>query len=69
MQAWIVRGLVLACALLAAAGCQQPTPSAATPPANYAPYDVEANPFCGALGNCQPTNPIRYNWERDGHGG
>ncbi|HUK59884.1 MAG TPA: hypothetical protein VLV50_11700 [Stellaceae bacterium] len=46
--------LVPAVALLALAGCA-PAPGAQSPrPANYAPYDPETNPFCGALGDCQP---------------
>jgi hypothetical protein len=38
---------------LALAGCAAPQPVAQTNP-NYAPYDIETNPFCGALGNCRP---------------
>jgi hypothetical protein len=52
--------LVPALAALALAGCA-PVPAAQNaPPPNYAPYDYETNPYCGALGNCQPLNTQSY---------
>ena len=43
---------VAACVL---AGCAQTAPTeTGSLPANYAPYDYDTNPFCGALGNCRP---------------
>jgi hypothetical protein len=56
--------MLLAIAAPLLAGCAAPQSVAPGSPA-YAPYDYESNPFCGALGNCQPLNtepyPIRSN--------
>ncbi len=39
----------------ALAGCAPaPTPQS-TPQGNYAPYDPEANPYCGVFGSCEPA--------------
>ncbi len=55
MRGKVAALLAPAFAVLVIAGCAQvaPTESGTLPP-NYAPYDPETNPFCGALGNCRP---------------
>jgi predicted small secreted protein len=49
--------LLVAAGGLSLAGCNVAGPgSSATAGANYAPYDQETNPYCGALGTCAPLN-------------
>jgi hypothetical protein len=58
---------VAALAAVALAACAPATaPQPGSIPSNYAPYDAVTNPFCGALGNCEPLikepYPIPRNW-------
>jgi hypothetical protein len=63
----IAAAVLLAIAAPSLAGCAAPGGAQASGPrgAAYAPYDSETNPFCGALGTCEPLNttpyPIRSN--------
>jgi hypothetical protein len=63
MRGKVAALLAPAFAALAIAGCAQsgPATETGTLPPNYAPYDPETNPYCGALGNCRPliTEPYR----------
>jgi hypothetical protein len=53
--------LFVAVGAVALAGCGSTASSnSGSMPANYAPYDSEGNPFCGALGTCQPTDSRPY---------
>ncbi|HUN51195.1 MAG TPA: hypothetical protein VMU42_08755 [Candidatus Sulfotelmatobacter sp.] len=49
---------IVGCAMvgLVAAGCAAPvaSPNGTGVPNNFAPYDEDTNPYCGALGTCQP---------------
>jgi hypothetical protein len=51
----IVATIALALGASGLGGCYAPqdVPSGSFP-SNYAPYGEQANPFCGATGNCQP---------------
>ncbi len=47
--------LALGAAAFAIAECAQVVPPGPeSVPPGYAPYDPVTNPFCGALGNCEP---------------
>ena len=50
--------LVLAAVAMQLSGCAQPQGVASS--SAYAPYSEENNPFCGALGNCQPLSNEPY---------
>ena len=62
MKSGLALFVPLALSALTLAGCGVPR-GAAPAPAAYSPYDQESNPFCGALGTCEPLNggphPIR----------
>jgi hypothetical protein len=63
----IVATIALALGASGLAGCHAPqgVPSGSFP-SNYAPYDEQANPFCGVTGTCRPENdrpyPMRGNY-------
>lgn len=54
----IATAIILAAGAPLLAGCA--IPQSAPGSRAYAPYDEEANPFCGALGSCAPINSSPY---------
>ena len=61
MKSGLALFLLLAVGALALAGCSSPAGPYPNPlPQNYAPYDYDTNPTCGALGTCEPLNTRPY---------
>jgi hypothetical protein len=66
----IAAALLLVGCALSAAGCAAPGPAQAGPGSpSYAPYDDVSNPFCGALGNCEPLRSQPYDMHGNTSGG
>ncbi len=58
MRRIVATSMFLAMGTLLLTGCG---PQQGASSSRYAPYDEESNPYCGALGSCEPlhTEPYR----------